>query len=177
MKLHRYVIDNPGQVVEGLTILPYPQRGHKQRVNHSKNVNSTCIRTVFKMKRWNFTRMSTTTRDRSWRGWRFYRSPTGVRNKGLITQKTWIRRAFAQFSRWRVESSQERRQLFGTGRGRADDSTISSQGSEIRVNYPQKTWIRRAFVQFSRWRVETSQERQGIPVTGRRGVDISTVPP
>ena len=29
MKLHRYVIDNPGQVVEGLTILPYPQRGHK----------------------------------------------------------------------------------------------------------------------------------------------------
>ena len=32
--------------------------------------------------------------------------PGGVRNKGLITQKTKIRRAFAQFSRYRVETSQ-----------------------------------------------------------------------
>ena len=73
---------------------------------------------VFKMKSWNFTGSSATLRDRSWEGWRFYRIPTGVRNKGLITQKTWIWRlhSFAQFSRWRVEYSQERRWLFGTGR-------------------------------------------------------------
>ena len=199
LKLHRIVEDSPGQVVKGLTILPYPRgvtnkglitqktwirrafaqfsrwrvetsqnrrrllgtgrgwvddstvppRGRKWRVNHSKNLNSTCIRTVFKIKNWNFTGTSTTPRDRLWRGWRFYRTPEGseikgwslkkpefdvyshsfqdkelklhrivedspgqvvkgltilpyprgVRNKGLITQKTWIRRVFAQFSR------------------------------------------------------------------------------
>ena len=84
--------------------------------NHPKNVNSTCICPVFKMKGWKFTGTSVTLRDRSWNGWRFYRSPIGVRNKGLITQKTWIRRAFAQFSRWRVETSQECRWLTVTGR-------------------------------------------------------------
>ena len=57
LKLHRYVNDSPGQVVEGLAILRYP---------------------------------------------------VGLRNKGLITQKTLIRHAFAQFSRYRVETSQVR---------------------------------------------------------------------
>ena len=80
-------------------------------------MNSTCICRVFKMKSLNFTGTSATFRDRSWKGWRFYCSLIWVRNKGLITQKTWIRRAFAQFSRWRVETSQERRRLLETGRG------------------------------------------------------------
>ena len=105
-----------------------PQGAWEWRVNHSKNVNSTCIRTVFKIKSWNFTGTSTTPRDRSRKGWRFYRFPTGVRSKGLITQNTWIRRAFAQFSRWRVETSQERRWLFGTGRGMVDVSTVPHRG-------------------------------------------------
>ena len=98
-KLHRNVDDSSGQVVEGFTILPYPQRGQKWRVNHSKNVISTCNRTVFKLRSSNFTGTSMTPRDRSWRGSRFYRTPRGVRNKGLITQKTLFRRAIAQFSR------------------------------------------------------------------------------
>ena len=97
-KLHRIVNDSSGQVVEGFTILPYPQRGQKWRVNHSKNVISTCNRTVFKLKSSNFTGTSTTPRDRSWRGSRFYRTPRGIRNKGLITQKTLFRRAIAHFS-------------------------------------------------------------------------------
>ena len=124
LKLHRNVGDSSGQVVEGLAILPFFSSGQKWRVNHSKNVNSTCICTVFKMKSWNFTGTSETVPDRSWKGWRFYRSPIGVRNKGLITQKTWIRRAFAQFSRWRVETSQERRRLSVTGRGGVKVSTV-----------------------------------------------------
>ena len=73
--------------IERLTILPYPRRGQKWRVNHSKNVNATCIRTIFKIQSWNFTGTSMTPRDRSG-GWRFYRTPRGVRNKGLITQQT-----------------------------------------------------------------------------------------
>ena len=101
-------------------------------------MNSTCICTVFKMKSWNFTGTSATLWDRSWKGWRFYHLPTGVRNKGLITQKTWIQRAFAQFSRWRVETSQERQWLLRIGRGRVDVSTVPPEGSEIRVNYPKK---------------------------------------
>ena len=142
LKLHRYVNDSSGQVVEGLTILRYPvglrnkglitpktwirhafaqfpryreyriQRtlqvrqwlsgtgrggvedstvfrgAQKQRVNHSKNVNSTCIRTVFKILSWNFTGTSMTPRYRLWEGWRFYGTPGGVKNKGLITQNT-----------------------------------------------------------------------------------------
>ena len=58
LKLHRYVNDSPGQVVEGLMILRYPM---------------------------------------------------GLRNGGLITEKkTLIRHAFAQFSRYRVETLQVR---------------------------------------------------------------------
>ena len=189
-------------------------------------MNSTCVRTVFKMKSWNFTGTSVTLWDRSRKGWRFYFSSIGVINKGLITQNTWIRRAFAQFSRWRVETSQERRRHPETGRGRVVDPTVSPQGSEIkghskRVNstciytvfkikswnftgtsetlwgqvvewltflpFPigvrnkgliiHKTWIRRAFAQFSRLRVETSQERRRHSGTGRGRVDNSTVPP
>ena len=79
----------PRQVVEGLTILPFPHMGQKYRVNQSKNVNSTCICTVFKMKSWHFTGTSVTLRDRSWKGWPFYLFLIGVRNKRLITLKTW----------------------------------------------------------------------------------------
>ena len=86
-KLHRNINDSPGQVVEGLSITPYPQMGQKFRVNHSKNVNSSCIRTVFKIQSSNFTGMSMTPRDRSWRGCRLHRTPRWVRNKGLITEK------------------------------------------------------------------------------------------
>ena len=56
------------------------------------------------------------------------RHPRGLENEGLITQKTLIRHAFAQFSRLRVETSQERRRHPGTGRGRVEDSTVSPQG-------------------------------------------------
>ena len=58
LKLHSYVSHFPGQVVERLTILPYPRSGQKWRVNHSKNVNATCICTVFNIQIWNFTGMS-----------------------------------------------------------------------------------------------------------------------
>ena len=73
LKLHRYVNDSTGQVVDGLAILPYSE---------------------------------------------------GLRNKGLITQKTLIRHAFAQFSRYRVETSQVRQRLTGTGRRGVSDSTV-----------------------------------------------------
>ena len=57
LKLHRFVNDSMGQIVDWLTILSYSE---------------------------------------------------GLRNKGLITQKTLIRHAFAQFSRYRVETLQVR---------------------------------------------------------------------
>ena len=41
-------------------------------------------------------------------GLKILRCPRGLRNKGLITQKTLFQHAFAQFSRYRVENSQVR---------------------------------------------------------------------
>ena len=38
--------------------------------------------------------------------------------------------AFAQFSRYRVETSQVRQGLFGTGRGGVDDSTVPQGAHE-----------------------------------------------
>ena len=40
--------------------------------------------------------------------------------------------AFAQFSRYRVQTSQERQWITGTGRRGVDDSTIPLEGSEIK---------------------------------------------
>ena len=51
-------------------------------------------------------------------------------NKGLITQKPWIRRAIAQFSRYKVDTSQVSQRLPGTGRGGVDDSTVPQRGQE-----------------------------------------------
>ena len=42
------------------------------------------------------------------KGLTILRYPVGLRNKGLITRKTLIRHAFAQFSRYRVETLQVR---------------------------------------------------------------------
>ena len=64
-KLHKYVNDSPGQVVEGLTILRYPRGVKNKGLITQKHVNSTCIRTVFKIERRNFTDTSMNTRDRS----------------------------------------------------------------------------------------------------------------
>ena len=50
-----------------------------------KNVNSTCVRTVFKIQSWNFTGTSMTHRDRSWRGWRFYGTPVET-SKDVVWQ-------------------------------------------------------------------------------------------
>ena len=54
LNLHRYVNYSPGQIVEGLTILRYPQGlGNKglitQKTCRSENINSACICTVFKI--------------------------------------------------------------------------------------------------------------------------------
>ena len=49
LKLHKYVNDTPGQVVEGLTILRFPVRNRNKGLITQKNVNSTCVRTVFKI--------------------------------------------------------------------------------------------------------------------------------
>ena len=95
-----------------------------------KNVNSMCIRTVFKIQSSNFTGTSMTLRERSWRGWQFHRTPIWVRNKVSITQKTLIRRAFAQFSSYEVQTSQERQWLSETGRAGVDDSILPPDGSE-----------------------------------------------
>ena len=52
------------------------------------------------------------------------RFPEGLRNRGLITQKTSIRHAFAQFSRYSVETLQVRQWLTGTGRSEVSDCTV-----------------------------------------------------
>ena len=49
LKLYRYVNDSLGQVVQGLKILWYPLRLRNKGLVTKKNVNSTCIRTVFKI--------------------------------------------------------------------------------------------------------------------------------
>ena len=49
LKLYRYVNDSPGQVVEGLTILRHPMGLRNKGLIIQKNVNSTCVRTDFKI--------------------------------------------------------------------------------------------------------------------------------
>ena len=139
-------------------------------------MNSTCIRTVFKMKSWNFTGTSTTLRDRSWRGWRFYRSPIGVRNKGLITQNTQIRRASHSFQDEELKLHRN-----------VDDSPWQVVEGLTFLPFPigvrnkglitQNTQIRRASHSFQdeelklHRNVDDSSRR-----TGRGRVDLSTVP-
>ena len=66
------------------------------------------------------------------------RFPVMLRKKGLITQKTLIRHTFAQFLRYRVETSQERHCLTGTGRGGVGDSTVPRGAQKKRVNHSKK---------------------------------------
>ena len=49
LKFSRYVNISPGQVEEGLMILRYPMRFRNRGLIAEKNVNSTCVRTVFKI--------------------------------------------------------------------------------------------------------------------------------
>ena len=86
-KLLTQVKDFQGQVVERLTILRYPRGLENKGLITQKNVNSTCIRPVFKIQSENFTGTSTTPSYGLRVGCRFYRTPGGVENKGLITQK------------------------------------------------------------------------------------------
>ena len=48
---------------------------------------SRCIRTVFKIRSSNFSDRSRTYRSRSWRGWRFYGTPSGSEIKGKSLKK------------------------------------------------------------------------------------------
>ena len=73
-----------------------------------------------------------TPRDRLWRGSQFFRTPRGVRNKGSIIQKTLIQDAFAQFSKYRVDTSQVRQRLQGRSRGKVDYSTVPQEGLRIK---------------------------------------------
>ena len=56
LKLHRYFNNYLGQVVEGVTILRYPLILKNERLINKKNVNSTCICTVYKIQSWIFNR-------------------------------------------------------------------------------------------------------------------------
>ena len=49
LELYRYVNDSLGQVVGGLAILRYPVGLRNRGLITEKNVNSTCVRTVFKI--------------------------------------------------------------------------------------------------------------------------------
>ena len=49
LKLYRYVNGSPGQVVGGIEILHYPVGLRNRGLITRKNVNSTCVRTVFKI--------------------------------------------------------------------------------------------------------------------------------
>ena len=49
LKLYSYLNDSPGQVVEGLAILRYFVGLRNKELITQKNVNSTCVRTVFKV--------------------------------------------------------------------------------------------------------------------------------
>ena len=95
-KLHRNVVTPRDRSWRGSST---PRRVRNEGLITQKTLISTCNRTVFKIQKLKLTGTSMTLRDRSWRGSRFYRTPRGVRNKGLITQKTLFRRAIAQFSR------------------------------------------------------------------------------
>ena len=122
------------QVVEGLTILRNPRGLENKGLITQKNVNSTCIRTVFEIRSGNFTGTSTTPRRQVVEWLTILPFPQqGSEIKGLITQNTGIRRAFAQFSRLRAETSQERRRHLEHRLSRGlTILPFPSQGSEIK---------------------------------------------
>ena len=99
------------------------------------------------------------------------RYPVGLRNKGLITQKTWIQHAFAQFLRYRVETLQVLQRLSGTGSGLVDDSTVPRGAQKWRVNHSKNvnsTCIRTVF-QMQSWNFTgTSTILRDRLWTGRR---------
>ena len=60
--------------------------------------------------------------------------PRRVGNKGLITQKRKFDvHSHAQFSRYKVETSQVRQILQGTGRGEVYDSTVPPEEGGSRI--------------------------------------------
>ena len=89
--------------------------------------------------------------------------------------KTEIWRAFAQFSRYIVETSQIRQRLHGTGRDEGDGPTVPRRGQELKINhskYVNLTCIRTIF-KIQSWHFKGTS---ATPRTGRAGVDDSNVP-
>ena len=132
-----------------MAILLYSQKGQEYRVNHSINVNSTCIRTVFKIQVWNLKSTSMTPRKRSWRGWRFYLIPRRVGNKGLTTQKTWFGTVF-KIQIWNVTctSATPPREVANSTLRRFYMTILLHVGQEYRVNHSinvNSTCIRTVF--------------------------------
>ena len=130
LKVHRYINDFPVQVVERLTILRYPRRLRNKKVISVKSVDSTCTCTVLRYRH-------ETLQVRQWlyrtscRGLMSLRCPiVSSWIKCYVSQKTLTRHAFAQFSRYRTESSQKRQWLPGTGRGGVDDFIIPQGAQE-----------------------------------------------
>ena len=78
-----------------------------------------------------------------------------------------MRRAIAQFSRYRVEISQVRQRLHVKSRVEVDDSTVPQKGVGNKGLTTQKTSIQSAYREFSRYEVETSQVRQRLYGTDR----------
>ena len=79
-----------------------------KRLITQKNVNSTCVRTVFQDTELKLNRYVNDSPGQVVEELAILRYPVGLRNEGLITQKTLIRQAFAQFSKYRVETLQVR---------------------------------------------------------------------
>ena len=148
LKLHCYVSDFPRQVVERLSILPSPG-GVRNKGLTTQKVNSTCICTVFKIKSLNFTGTSRTLRERSCKGWWFYRTSIGVRHEGLIRKLEFdVHLHSFQNATLKLHSSTQ--PLPGTGRREVDDSTVfpPRRGQKWRVNHSKNvnaTCIRTVF--------------------------------
>ena len=139
-------------------------------------MNSTCICTVFKMKSWNFTGMSTTSRERSWVGWRFYRFPRGVRNKGLITKKREFYVYSHSFQDKELKLHRNVENYLGQVMEGLTILLFPQRGQKWRVNHLKNVnsiCICTVF-KIKSWNLTGTSMTLGI---GRGGVDDSTVPP
>ena len=106
LNLYRYVNGSPRQVVDGLAILRYPVVLRNREVNHSKKTLIVDMRShSFQDTELNLYRYVNHGSPRQVvDGLAILRYPVGLRNGGLITQKTLNRHAFIQFLRYRVEN-------------------------------------------------------------------------
>ena len=149
-------------------------------VIHSKNVNSACNRTVFKLRSSIFTGSSATSRDRSWRGSKFH----GTQKRSDIKGQSLKKRNFdVQSPSYQVKKFKLHRIVNVSSGQVVERFTILPTLESISIKRIVCLCLSLslsvcldAFAQFLSYEVQASLDCQRISGTGRGG-DYDSTPP